>query len=226
MNVITLASRKGGAGKSTLTAHLAAACEASGHNSLLIDADPQGSLTLWHSLRRDARLPLKNAARGVDGLLAMAMVEGYEWVFIDTPPTMWVVVGEAIRSATLVVIPARPGLFDLHAVRETVVTARERNKPYVAVLNAAPAKRDDREAPVVTHSRAYLDKLGIPVWSGQITQRAGFSLSLAAGASAPETEPQSAGAAEVVRLWLAIERSVGAINAAQAQAQAARSEAA
>jgi cellulose biosynthesis protein BcsQ len=126
-----------------------------------------------------------------------------------------VVVGEAIRSATLVVIPARPGLFDLHAVRETVVTARERNKPYVAVLNSAPAKRDDREAPVVTHSRAYLDKLGIPVWSGQITQRAGFSLSLAAGASAPETEPQSAGAAEILRLWLAIERSVGAINAAQ-----------
>ncbi len=216
MNVITLASRKGGAGKSTLTAHLAAACRAYGHKCLLIDADPQGSLTLWHSLRTERLLPLKNAARGVDGLLAMAMLESYEWVFIDTPPTMWVVVGEAIRAATLVVIPARPGLFDLHAVRETVATARERGKPYVAVLNAAPAKRDDKDAPVVTHPRAYLDKLGIPVWSGQITQRAGFSLPPASGATAPEAEPHSAGAAEIVRLWLAIERSVGAINAAQA----------
>ncbi len=84
------------------------------------------------------------------------------------------------------------------------------------MIRGRPGQRDDKDAPVVTHSRAYLDELGIPVWSGQITQRAGFSLSLASGATAPETEPHSAGAAEIVRLWLAIERSVGAINAAQA----------
>jgi chromosome partitioning protein len=52
MNVITLASRKGGAGKSTLTAHLATCAHAGGYRSLVIDADPQGSVTLWHSLRR------------------------------------------------------------------------------------------------------------------------------------------------------------------------------
>src|SRR4051812_21365927 len=53
MNVITLASRKGGAGKSTLTAQLAAQCQLSGRRTLIIDADPQGSLSLWHSLRKD-----------------------------------------------------------------------------------------------------------------------------------------------------------------------------
>jgi hypothetical protein len=46
-----------------------------------------------------------------------------------------------IRSATLVVISARPGFFDLNAVRETVATARERNKPYAVVLNATPLQR-------------------------------------------------------------------------------------
>ena len=216
MNVITLASRKGGAGKSTLTAHLAAAAHAAGRRCMLIDADPQGSLTLWQSLRADGQPPLKNAARGVDGLIAMAMVEGVEWVFIDTPPTMWVVVEEAIRAATLVVIPARPGFFDLASVRETVTTARKLSKPYAVVINAAPAKRDDKEAPAVAQSRAYLDKLAIPLWAGQITQRAGFSLSLAAGASAEEIDPQSAAAGEIARLWSAIARSVEAINAAQA----------
>src|SRR5207249_1179324 len=91
MNVITFASRKGGSGKSTLTAQLAAFAHKQGKRSLVIDADPQGSLTLWHALRRDGKPPLEPAARGIDGPLAHAMVEGTEWVFIDTAPTMWVV---------------------------------------------------------------------------------------------------------------------------------------
>ena len=219
MNVITLASRKGGAGKSTLTAHLAACAHAAGRRCLLIDADPQGSLTLWQSLRKDGQPPLESAARGIDRALAFAGIDGFDWVFIDTAPTMWVVVQEAIRAATLVVIPARPGFFDLNAVRETVATARERDKPYAVVLNAAPSRRDDKEAPMVAHSRAFLDKHGIPVWHGQISQRTAYALTLAAGASACELAPKSAAAAEVAGLWSAVERSVEAINAAHAAAR-------
>ena len=66
MNVITMASRKGGAGKTTLTAHLAAFAYARGHRCLVIDADPQGSLTLCNSRRAEGALPLATAERGVD----------------------------------------------------------------------------------------------------------------------------------------------------------------
>jgi sugar/nucleoside kinase (ribokinase family) len=55
---------------------------------------------------------------------------------------MWVVVQEAIRAATLVIVPAR---LDLAAVRETVTVARRHNKPYAVVVNAAPVKRDERD---------------------------------------------------------------------------------
>jgi chromosome partitioning protein len=220
MNVITLASRKGGAGKSTLTAHLAACVHAAGRRCLVIDADPQGSLSLWHRLRTDGQPPLQSPLKGIDRALAFAMVEGYEWVFIDTAPTTWVVVQEAIRAATLVLIPARPGFFDLNAVLETVATARERDKPYAVVLNAAPPRRDERESPIVAQSRAFLTQHEIPVWHGQISQRAGYALTLAAGASAIEIEPGSAAAGEIAGLWSAIERSVEAINAAHAAARA------
>jgi len=216
MNVITFASRKGGAGKSTLTAHLAAYAHGLGHRCLIVDADPQGSLTLWHSMRPDRQPALQSAARGIDRALAFAQVDGYEWVFIDTAPTMWVVVQEAIRAATLVVIPARPGFFDLAAVRDTAAVAREQNKPYAVVINAAPVKRDEKEAPAVTQSRAELDRQLIPVWSGQISQRAGFVASLSVGASASEMYADSAAGMEIARLWSAIARSVEAINAAQA----------
>jgi chromosome partitioning protein len=226
MNVITLASRKGGSGKSTLTAHLAAFAHKLGRRTLILDADPQGSLTLWHSMRRGREPRLESAVRGIDRLLAHAMIDGIEWIFIDTAPTMWVVVHEAIRAATLVVIPARPGFFDLAAVTETVKIARERNKPYAVVMNSAPVKRDDRESPTVAASRAKLEQLGIPVWSGQISQRAGYVASLAAGFSVGEVAPESAAGQEIARLWSAVERSVAAIHGAHDGAREMHSRAA
>jgi chromosome partitioning protein len=226
MNIITMASRKGGAGKSTLTAHLAALCHQAGHRTVVIDADPQGSLTLWHSLRPDRQPDLRSGARGIERAFAHAMVEGYEWAFIDTAASMWVVAQEAIRAATMVLIPARPGFFDLNAVRETVAAARERNKPYAVVLNATPVKRNDKEAPAVVQSRAFFGTLGIPVWAGQVSQRTGFVLTLAAGASISEVAPESVAGTEITGLWSAVERSVAAINAAHAATGAARNQAA
>jgi len=226
MNVVTMASRKGGAGKSTLTAQLAAFAHKAGHRCVIVDADPQGSLTLWHSLRPDGQPSLRSGARGVERALALAMTEGCDWAFIDTAASMWVVAQEAIRAATFVLIPARPGFFDINAVRETVATARARNKPYAVVLNAAPVKREDKEAPAVTQSRAFFDGLAIPVWSGQISQRAGYVLTLAAGASICEVAPESLAAAEIARLWSAVDRSVAAINQARTGSDAAHGQAA
>src|SRR2546430_17570992 len=100
MNVITVASRKGGAGKTTLTAHLAALAYSQGRRCRVIDADPQGSLALCNSLRAEHALPFATAERGIERALVLAKVAGTEWVFIDTSPTMWVVGQEAIRAAT------------------------------------------------------------------------------------------------------------------------------
>ena len=215
MNVITFASRKGGVGKSTLTAHVAAYAHLSGHRCLIIDADPQGSVTLWHSKRPNGDLPIQSAARGIDRLIGSAQFAGVDWVFIDTAPTAWLVVQEAIRFATLVIIPVRPGFFDVAAVQETVKTCREQNQPYAVVINSAPVKREQKEAPGVALSRAEFDRLSIPVWSGQVSQRAAFLGSLAMGASAGEIDGDPSCTSEIASLWSAIERSVWAINDAR-----------
>lgn len=186
MNVIVFASRKGGSGKSTLAAHLAAYAHRPSRPCLLIDTDPQGSLALWHRLRNDAELPLKATQRGVGDIVKAAKRDGTEWVFIDTAPNMSAGVTDAIRAATLVVVPCRPGVFDLEAVKETVAFARELRKPYAVVINGAPPRREDVELPMVTHARESLLGLRIPVWGGQITQRANFSLALAEGEGAKE----------------------------------------
>lgn len=163
-------------------------------------------------------MPLKTAQRGVGDIVKAAKRDGTEWVFVDTAPNMSAGVTDAIRAATLVVVPCRPGVFDLEAVKETVGFSRELRKPYAVVINGAPPRRDGVEAPMVTHAREGLLGLRVPVWGGQITQRANFALALAEGEGAREYQPESFAAAEIGRLWMAIEKSVRAIHGARESA--------
>src|SRR5205085_8194237 len=126
-----------------------------------------------------------------------AKQDGYEWAFVDTPPNMSAVVVDAIRSATLVIIPARLAVFDLAAIKETIDVARQARKPYAVVINAAPARRDNAESPFVTETREAISRLNVPVWSGQITNRTNYALALASGEGVKEFDAQSQAAAEI-----------------------------
>ncbi len=226
MNIIVFASRKGGSGKSTLSAHLAAQAHKPNRRVLLVDADPQGSLTLWHKLRGTGEPPIKTATRSVSDIIAAAKRDGYEWVIIDTPPNTSAVVEDAIRNATLVVIPARPGVFDVDAVQDTISTCRSARKPYAVVINGAPARRDDVESRLVTTAREALAKLKAPVWGGQITNRADLIVALGHGEGAKEYSAEGRAAEEVSRLWAAIEKSIKAIRGTVSAAGAMHKQAA
>src|SRR5215468_2367565 len=72
MNVIVFASRKGGSGKSTLAAHLAAQAHKPPCKVLMLDADPQGSLTLWHKLRNNGEPPLADGSNNLPAAVVQA----------------------------------------------------------------------------------------------------------------------------------------------------------
>src|SRR5258707_7149701 len=106
MNVIVFASRKGGSGKSTLTAHLAAHANRPSRRCMLIDCDPQGSISLWHKLRGTAEPQLRNCARGrIKEVVEQATADGVEWAFVDTAPDMSWAGTDAISVATLLLLP-------------------------------------------------------------------------------------------------------------------------
>jgi chromosome partitioning protein len=218
MNVLAFASRKGGAGKSTLAAHLAAHVQSPTRPCLLIDEDPQGSLTLWNKLHPELALPLKTVKRDIAHAIKKAGRHGIEWVFIDTPSNSSVSVIDALEAATLVIIPCRPGLFDLDAVQETIAFAQRVRTPYAVVFNGAPPKRQDAESPAVTLARKWLAQMDVPVWGGQITHRASLTLSLGEGDGAKGYDSDPCSSDEIGRLWSAIEKSVRVIHGAREKA--------
>jgi chromosome partitioning protein len=218
MNVLAFASRKGGSGKSTLAAHLAAHVHGPTRPCLLIDDDPQGPLSLWNELRAESALPLKIVKRDIAHIVKKATQNGVEWIFIDTPPNNSVSVIQAIEAATLVIIPCRPGLFDIDAVQETIAFLRQVRTPYAVVFNATPPKRQGVESPAVTLARNCLAQLEVPVWGGQITHRTSFSLALSEGEGLKEYDSDPSSTDEISGLWSAIEKSIQVIHGARKKA--------
>ena len=212
MNVLVFASRKGGSGKSTLAAHLGSYMAEHSRPTLLIDTDPQGSLALWHQVRDAGDLRLHVGTKHLAATLTKARRDGVEWVLIDTPPNAEAPLAEAISHADLVVIPMRPGLFDVDAVQATIQVCRELQKPYAVVINAAPAKNGSDDA-MVTDARGAMQALDVPTWAGQITHSPELSLPLAHGAGVNEFSSRSSGSEEISNLWRALTKSFEAIEA-------------
>lgn len=205
MHVILVATQKGGSGKSTLAAHFGALAQLAGP-TLLIDADPQGSLSFWYK-RREAETPLLAKADGntIAATLDAAEADGIEWAVIDSPPHNAALTASMMSRATVTVVPVRPGPFDLDAVAATLAMARSLKAPIACIINAAPPiTRGETETAIVAEARAILVGMGAPVLPGQVSQRASLSHALISGQSVSEYDPESRAAAEIGTMWSAV----------------------
>lgn len=162
--IITVAQQKGGAGKTTLAAHLAVAFAAANRRVAVIDIDPQQSLTQWYRLR-EARFGDAGA-----GLLLTSvsgwrlrnevrkLAESHDVVLIDSPPHAETEARIAVRSADLVVVPVQPSPMDVWATRFTLEMAAQEKVPTLLVLNRVPPRANLTEAMLV-EIKAYRSKV-------------------------------------------------------------------
>ena len=144
MRVLAMASQKGGSGKTTLSGHLAVQAQRAGQGPVvLIDIDPQGSLSDWWNerdrglFRPSHRLPLARLAADLEVLRQ----QGFKLAVIDTPPAITMAIQSVIAVAELIVIPTRPSPHDLRAVGATVDLCERAGKPLLFVVNSAPRPR-------------------------------------------------------------------------------------
>ena len=144
MKTLVIASQKGGAGKTTIAAHLAVAAELAGAGPVvLIDTDPQGSLSEWWNSRQAPTPALASATLAeLPAKLQALQAAGVALAVIDTPPAITEAIRDVVQQADFVLIPTRPSPHDLRAVGQSVDIARAAGKPYAfCVTQAKPTAR-------------------------------------------------------------------------------------
>ena len=204
MHVILIATQKGGAGKSTLAAHFGSLADREG-KTLLVDADPQGSLSGWYQSRAvESPLLVEADADSIGDVLDAAAAEDVVWTIIDSAPHNAPLMASLMSRASVTVVPVRPGPFDLRAAGATLAMARSLKAPIACIINAAPPITRENETSIVAEARAVLTSMGAPVLPGQVSQRASFSHALITGQSVNEYEPEGRAAAEVAAMWSAV----------------------
>ena len=218
MRVIVLASQKGGPGKTTLAAHLAVAAEAAGDGpAVLIDTDPQGSLSAWWNVR-EAQTPAlaPTTITELPEKLAALAEAGYQVAVVDTPPAITEAIGTVVRSAELVLIPTRPSPHDLRAVGGTVELVQQAGKPFVfAVTQAKPNAR------LTIQAIAALSEHG-DVAPAIIHYRVDYAGSMIDGRTVQETDARGRSAGEIAELWTFLkERVAKSTKARKSRKQAA-----
>jgi chromosome partitioning protein len=214
--IVSLASTKGGVGKTTLAYVLAtevarrlAHAASSGVSAVAwrgrvtcIDADPNRTLAQVLHLTKDRLITCVESDS--DRLLAdlrRAQAES-DLVLVDLEGTANQAMLYAAGKSDLVLVPAQPSRFDVVEAVKTVGVVRKaadlvgREIAHRVVLSRTPVLRQR----VADHSRAQFDRAGLPLLPVELVQRAAFQSMTYTGRPPWRQEGGEQAAANVVSL--------------------------
>ncbi len=211
MDIVAVAGRKGGIGKSTIAGNLAGEFAAMGRKVVLLDADPQHSLAAWAAQGRGI---LWKCVRKIDGGSAEALraeskksEKVADLIVIDTPPGMPETAYQAALVADLVLLPCGPSPLDLYALKEALNLAlkaraeRRSKKPRIRFVPSRVLMNTN----LSRNLSSSLEAIGKKVFPG-IGQRIVLAEAVNAGLTIQEFAPASAAREEFQTLARAVDK--------------------
>lgn len=152
MVLLTIASTKGGVGKSTFTINLATELMRLGHKVAVLDADPQNTISKWNKVREymisqgENLQPLFVASAQGESLIEIALMkreQGYI-TLIDSPGVNDSSMRAALLRSDYVITPAPPSPVDLWEVETLIQVVKKlsdiqrRRIPIMLLFNKVP----------------------------------------------------------------------------------------
>ena len=192
--VYVIANQKGGIGKTTTATTLAGILNQKG-KTLLIDADPQGNststyqaaiedtATLYDVMVDEDPVPLDEAVQHMEngeGMYrlqdALEMLDGYDYIVIDTAPSLDIVLYNCLIAADEVIIPvtadafALQGLTKLSDTIHAVQKRQNRNLQIAGLLLVKYAGRSNLEKDVRQEIEEVATQLGTKLFPTAIRE--------------------------------------------------------
>lgn len=156
MPIITIASTKGGVGKSTIAVNIATQLQKNGIRVALLDGDPQGSVTKWNLVREaviqdGVNLPsiFVASAQG-ESLLSIALdksQQGY-WVIIDSAGVDNTVTRQTLLKTDYILTLSAPSPLDLWEIDtllkmvQSLERAQNRRVPVILLFNKVSTNKN------------------------------------------------------------------------------------
>lgn len=201
-NIISWAGRKGGAGKSTLAIATTAELYRRGHNTILVDLDPQRSSVTWGDIAEEN-------AEGDDFPPVVFMREElkvrlpeirdhFDYVILDAPGRSDSLQDTAIVLADLALLPATPDTTDVWAVTESVDLIRQAQKRNPTLNGAIVLNKIRATTAEAKHARETFEPTGLPILNTEIGYRVAYSRFASAGAGVVEYSGKSSKAGQEV----------------------------
>jgi chromosome partitioning protein len=202
VKTLAVVSRKGGAGKTTVSVNLTMAARAMGVKAVLADADPQRSACdVLKGREEAASLIFETSSAKLFALIEACRRAGADLLIIDTPATPEVDVAEAVKVADLCLAVARPTYLDLAAAARSFAIIQRLGKEGLIALNQCAAPRNGVEPPQVVKAFEALRFAGLPVAPIALRSRVGYQTAFAQMRSVLELDGQDSAAAEVRALF-------------------------
>lgn len=192
--IISVLNQKGGCSKTTSTIQIGSELKNRGFNVLLIDSDPQGSLTIWAKRAAEVNpkidelpdfMALENG-KVPDNL--REKVKAYDYVIIDGSPRIETLMAQTLRVSDLVIVPVNPSMFDLMASGDLVQIMQHAPKVKAAILFT----QTKQNSKTLKTARESIKGYGLPVLDAILTQRDHYILSASMGQSIHQTNNSKA----------------------------------
>lgn len=192
--ILTIANRKGGAGKSTCAAHLSMEAAKRGLKTILIDLDPQKTLETWWKKRKEENPYLTDIdPQKIEDVILYLNEHDFDLCIIDTPGDTSVNAGAGLKVADLVLIPSKPTAPDLQAIGRTIATIKSLGKEYIFIVTQVVARTK-----LALQATAILSEFGM-VTPENLGNRVAYANAMSAGTSAASEDKGAKEELEV--LW-------------------------